>query len=157
MAENLNYKYGGAKALVELHEINMYKFAETWRKAKKLDIKLPETDDEYYKSLEMLLFHLLNSSGNYMKWICKVLNLPNPGIDPAPKPEVIEKEHESYLKNMLDKWKYPLINIEHEAFYSPEYPSRWETKYCIDAMLEHAVMHPIRHAYQLEKLIKEQK
>jgi len=35
----------------------------------------------------------------------------------------------------------------------PAYPSRWGTPYSIDAMLEHAVMHPIRHAYQLEKLM----
>jgi hypothetical protein len=27
------------------------------------------------------------------------------------------------------------------------------TPYSIDAMLEHAVMHPIRHSYQLEELM----
>jgi hypothetical protein len=27
---------------------------------------------------------------------------------------------------------------------------------CIDAMLEHAVMHPIRHAFQLEELMRRQ-
>jgi hypothetical protein len=37
---------------------------------------------------------------------------------------------------------------------TPEYPSRWQTRYCIDAMLEHAVMHPIRHAFQLEELMR---
>lgn len=38
---------------------------------------------------------------------------------------------------------------------TPEYPSRWKTLYCVDAMLEHAVMHPIRHAFQLEELMGE--
>jgi hypothetical protein len=33
------------------------------------------------------------------------------------------------------------------------YPSRWGTEYCIDAMLEHAVMHPIRHEFQLRNLM----
>ena len=32
---------------------------------------------------------------------------------------------------------------------------RRRSRYCIDAMLEHAVMHPIRHAFQLDELIKD--
>jgi hypothetical protein len=37
---------------------------------------------------------------------------------------------------------------------TPEYPSRWKTLYSIDAMLEHAVMHQVRHSFQLEKLMR---
>jgi hypothetical protein len=33
------------------------------------------------------------------------------------------------------------------------FPSRWNVHYCIDAMLEHAVMHPIRHTFQLQELL----
>jgi len=36
------------------------------------------------------------------------------------------------------------------AFDRPEHESRWGVKDYVDAMLEHAVMHPIRHAFQLE-------
>ena len=45
--------------------------------------------------------------------------------------------------------------VSNERLETPEYPSRWQTRYCIDAMLEHAVMHPIRHAFQLYELIKD--
>ena len=38
---------------------------------------------------------------------------------------------------------------------TPEYPSQWKTRYCIDSMLEHAVMHPVRHAFQLDELLKD--
>ena len=44
--------------------------------------------------------------------------------------------------------------VSDEQLETPEYPSRWQTRYCIDSMLEHAVMHPIRHAFQLDELIK---
>ena len=33
--------------------------------------------------------------------------------------------------------------------------TQWQTRYCIDSMLEHAVMHAIRHAFQLDELLKD--
>ena len=50
----------------------------------------------------------------------------------------------------------PLQEIEEKHFHSPCYQSRWGVDYCIDAMLEHAVMHPIRHVFQLEELMLKQ-
>ena len=48
-----------------------------------------------------------------------------------------------------------LREVPDEKLETPEYPSRWQTRYCIDSMLEHAVMHPIRHAFQLDELLKD--
>ncbi len=48
-----------------------------------------------------------------------------------------------------------LREVPNEKLETPEYPSRWQTRYCIDSMLEHAVMHPIRHAFQLDELLKD--
>ena len=46
-----------------------------------------------------------------------------------------------------------LAEVPEERFEDREYPARWKTLYCVDAMLEHAVMHPIRHTFQLERLL----
>ena len=48
------------------------------------------------------------------------------------------------------------MNVEPELFEDKVYTSNWGVNYCIDAMLEHAVMHPIRHEFQLKNLIAEQ-
>jgi hypothetical protein len=45
-----------------------------------------------------------------------------------------------------------LISIEESKFFDAVYKSNWGTDYCIEAMLEHAVMHPIRHEFQLKEL-----
>ncbi len=42
-----------------------------------------------------------------------------------------------------------MADVPVERFYKPEYEAPWKIRYCIDAMLEHAVMHPIRHRFQL--------
>ncbi len=151
--KDIPYKYNGAKALVVLHEIHLRSFYKTWQEAKKVGVKLPETDDPYYKSLDTLLYHLLRSARGYMIWICKQLSLTDPQIDEAPIPEIVVEKAESYLDYLTDKWKYPLKDVPPELFEDKVYKSNWDVDYCIDAMLEHAVMHPIRHEFQLRNLI----
>ena len=43
-----------------------------------------------------------------------------------------------------------------ERFDNPVYLSEWGMQYSIDSMLEHAVMYPILHRFQLQELLKEQ-
>lgn len=147
------YRYKGASALVKLHEIHLRSFYETWKEAKKLNIKLPVTDDPYYKSLDTLLFHLLRSARGYMIWVCEKLGLGDPQINETPPAEIIEQKAVEQLAHLFERWKLPLANVEPELFEDKVYKSNWEVDYCIDAMLEHAVMHPIRHEFQLKNLI----
>lgn len=147
------YKYNGARSLVLLHEENLTNFLRTWQKAKNLNIELPITDDPDYQSLESLLFHVLRSARGYMTWICEKLDLPDPEIDNPPEIINIENNSEKYLNHLFERWCLPLADIEEVNFHYPVYKSRWGVEYCIDAMLEHAVMHPIRHEFQLRDLI----
>ncbi|MFZ1290674.1 MAG: hypothetical protein WAR79_11330 [Melioribacteraceae bacterium] len=147
------FKYNGAGSLVLLHEKHLINFVQTWREAKNLNIGLPKTEDPDYQSLETLLFHVLRSARGYMTWICEKLNLPDPEINSPPEIDAIEKNADEYLVHLFEKWRLPLIEIEEEKFHSPTFTSRWGVNYCIDAMLEHAVMHPIRHEFQLRNLI----
>ncbi len=148
------YRYTGAGSLVLLHEQHLLSCINKWREAKRLNIRLPKTDDSDYKTLETLLRHILRSSRGYMTWICEKLKLPNPQIEKTPEVELIETELKLYVSHLLEKWRLPLVDIPENRFHSPTYSSRWEVDYCIDAMLEHAVMHPIRHEFQLHNLIK---
>ncbi len=88
-----------------------------------------------------------------MIWMCKVLGLPDPGIRPAPDAAHIVREADSYTEHVLERWRAPLSEVPDEKLETPEYPSEWKTLYSIDSMLEHAVMHPIRHTFQLNELL----
>lgn len=148
------YKYNGARSMVIMHEMHMKSLLETWREAKRNGLSLPVTDDGDYASLETLLHHIFRAARGYMTWMCDKLNLPDPEINPAPAAEVIEKEADVYLGYLLDKWRRPLAGVERDKFEKGTHTSRWGVEYCIDAMLEHAVMHPIRHEFQLRQLMK---
>lgn len=150
------YRYNGARSMVLLHETYLKSFLETWREAKNLSVLLPETEDSDYLSLETLLRHVLRAARGYMTWICEKVDLPDPEIRTTPEPDNIANQADEYLVHLLERWRLPLAEIEEENFHSPTYTSRWGVDYCVDAMLEHAVMHPIRHEFQLRKIIEKQ-
>ena len=149
----MTYRYKGAKALVNLHETHLRSCLACWREAKQAKLQLPNTNDTDYDSLEHLLMHILRAARGYMTWICEQLELPDPKIHAVPNLEIVEQEAEAFLEHLLERWRLPLMHVEEKHFYHPSYTSRWGPVYCIDAMLEHAVMHPIRHEYQLRNLL----
>jgi len=150
-----SYKYRGARALVLLHEQYLREFLKTWNVAKAKNIKLPKTDDSNYQTMETLLSHPLRSARSYMIWICEKLGLDDPKIREAPEPGKVEQEAELFLEHLLERWRLPLADIEVKRF-EEVYTSKWGMPLPIEAMLEHAVMHPIRHSFQLKNLMSEQ-
>ena len=142
--------------MVQLHEKHLRSFLKSWKRAKQNNIKLPETDDTDYQSLETLLRHVFRASRGYMTWMCDKLELPNPEINSTPKAEEIVAVADSYLEHLIERWKNPLALVPPEKFEDKLYTARWGVDYCIDAMMEHAVMHPIRHEFQLNNLIEKQ-
>jgi uncharacterized damage-inducible protein DinB len=151
-----HYAYRGARAMVILHEQEMRSFIRTWRAANAAGVALPATDDEDYRSLEHLLHHLLRAARGYLTWMCEMLGLPDPGLPVAPPAEVVAQEADAYLERLLAAWREPLAGVVEQRFYDT-YKSRWGMDYSVDSMLEHAVMHPIRHRFQLEELLEKLK
>ena len=154
MSSDVQYRSRAVRAMVLLHEEHLRRFVHTWRLALAASVTLPPTDDPAYASLPALGKHVLRAAGGYVVWMCEMLTLPDPGIRSAPDVAVIVRDADEYLEHVLDRWRSPLRDVANEQLETPEYPSRWQTRYCIDAMLEHAVMHPIRHAFQLDELLK---
>ena len=150
---DLQFKYRGARAMILLHERHMQEFLATWREFRAAGAALPQTDDPDYASALAVLRHILRAGRGYMTWICDKLQLPDPQIDAVPEDDRIEAEADAYLKHLLLRWRTPLVEVPPERFEDRTYTSRWGMEYCIDAMLEHAVMHPIRHTFQLREIL----
>ena len=147
------YRFAGARALVLLHDRELRAFVAVWRRARDLHLELPASADPSYASLDHLLEHVVRCAGSYLTWICEQLRLDDPGIRPPPPVAAVAGEADAWVEHVLERWRTPLRDLTEEASERPEYPSRWGPRYCIDAMLEHAVMHPLRHRFQLERLL----
>jgi hypothetical protein len=154
MSSDLPYRSRAVRALVLLHEEHLRRFVQTWRRALAVSLNLPPTHDPAYASLGTLGHHVLGAAGSYMVWMCEMLGLPDPGVRSAPDAAAIARDADDYMEHVLERWRTPLQEVGDEKLETPEYASEWKTRYCIDSMLEHAVMHPVRHAFQLEELMK---
>jgi uncharacterized damage-inducible protein DinB len=150
-----DYRYRGARALVLLHEKEMRALLPTWKRAKSAAVRLPATGDSDYASLDSLLHHALRAARGYMTWLCEKLELPDPGIEPPPEAARVERECERYVEHLLARWRMPLAQVE-ESRFGATHKTRWGEDMSCEGMLEHAVMHPIRHRFQLEELMEAQ-
>ena len=157
MSSDLQCRSRAVRALVLLHEEHLRRFVATWRLALDASVSLPASGDPSYASLASLGQHVLGAAAGYLVWICEMLELPDPGVRSAPDATAITRDADDYLEHVLERWRTsPLRQVADDQLETPEYPSEWRTRYCIDSMLEHAVMHPIRHTFQLDELIRRQ-
>ena len=150
-----NYRWRGARALVLLHEKALRELLPAWRRAKAARVQLPATRDPSYQSLESLLHHALRAARGYMTWLCENLGLPDPGIEQPPEAPTVEQEAERYIEHLLERWRLPLTDVE-QARMEAIHMTRWGEAMSLAGMLEHAVMHPLRHRFQLEELLEAQ-
>lgn len=144
----------GVRALVQLQMDEMERLLLVWKKARRLGVKLPATTDPAYQSIDLLMRHPLRSCRGYLTWLCEVLRRPDPRIPEPPEPEAVAAQGAAYLKVLARAWRKHLAWMPGRTLDSFRvYKSRWGAPMTVEAMLEHAVAHPMRHRFQLEELI----
>jgi len=149
------YRYGGARALVMLHEQELKEFAATWMEARERVASLPAPVTSQDTSLDELLHHVLSWARDYMVWTCQKLRLPDPGIRPVPVAEALPRSMPRYLDHLLDRWRLPLTDVSEEVLFHPLHTTRWSIDYPIEALLEHAIVHAMRHRLQLADMMED--
>ena len=154
MSDMPEFRYRGARALMILQEKELRLFVDTWKKAKEVGVTLPPTKNPDYESFDQILHHVVFRARDIMLWICKSLELPEPPFDPVPGAAELEHRVDGYLDRLLLQMRTPLTGVPGRDFYFKTYTSAWRTDYCLDAMLEHLVIHPMRHRFQLEELMQ---
>src|SRR5690606_34310930 len=147
------FVYRGARALTILHERHLREFLALWREARASGVPLPDTSDEAYASYDALLRHVLRAAGRYLIWMCRNLELPDPAVHEVPPVETIASEAADYLDHVLERWREPLRHVQEALFEDRGHTSNWGAQLTIESMLEHAVMHPIRHTFHLQELL----
>lgn len=151
-----DYSSRAARALVLLHDQHLRQCVEIWKQAKAANLQLPATQSEDYRSLDALLHHILRSARIYLFRICQHLGRPAPEIGAVPDVDGLAGQADAYLEHLLEQWRLPLDDVT-DAQMEPD-PELYFAgmPYWVDAMLEHAVMHPIRHGFQLSELMERQ-
>jgi hypothetical protein len=146
------FKSNAVRSCVGLHAIEMRRFHDAWLAFRASGTPLPATDDPSYQSNEHLAGHVLRASRNYLTWIGDCVKRPVTDLDSETDPVVIAGRSAAFMEEVLDGWRRHLALLEDGELAPVTYKSSWGEDYNIEQMLEHAVVHPMRHRIQLERL-----
>ena len=149
--EELTFSSTAVRALVLMQERELRDFVNTWTAAQEANLLLPSTDDPDYASLEALLRHVLGASRFYVNWLCENLELPDPGIDALPESALNTQSIRGFMEQLNRGWRAALTSVRSSEMESASWSTPWGATFTVDSMLEHAVMHPIRHRFQLSE------
>ncbi len=150
----MTFKSRGVRAVVMLQMAEMRQLLVVWRKAKRLGVRLPASRDPAYRNLDLLMHHPLRACRGYLTWLCEVLDRPDPGVPDPPEPKEVASSGATYLKVLERAWQENMAWMPNRVLDSAVvHTSRWGAPMTAEAMLEHAVVHPMRHRLQLEELI----
>ncbi len=147
------FKSNAVRSCVELHEIELKRFYDTWEGFRASGLSLPKTDDPSYRSIDHLGGHVFRSARSYLSWICECVKRPITDLDSDNDPVSVAAKGRLFVDEVLAAWRKHLAPLEDAELAPLVYKSRWGEDYNIEQMLEHAVVHPMRHRIQLERLM----
>jgi len=147
------FKSNAVRSCVELHEIELERFYEVWGRFCASGTPLPATDDPSYASAQHLGGHVFRAARNYLTWIGEFVNRPVTDLDMETDPVSIARRGRAFVDEVLAAWRRHLALLEDRELTPLTRKSRWGEDYSIEQMLEHAVVHPMRHRIQLERLM----
>ena len=149
------FKSNAVRSLVELHEVELNRFFDTWLTFRGSGIALPATEDPNYASPDHLGGHVLRAARNYLTWIGSCVTRPVTDVDLDNDTVSVAAKGRLFLDEVLGAWRRHLASLEDRELSPAVYKSRWDEDYSVEQMLEHAVVHPMRHRLQLERLMRE--
>ena len=148
------FRSRAVRSLVELHERELREFVSTWRRFAASGKPMPDgRGDADYESPERLVAHVQGSARGYLLWTWEVLERPIEGLPMTRDVAVIVPRLDAFMDETLEAWRRHLAPLEDAQLAPKQYMSRWGEPHTIEQMLEHAVVHPMRHRIQLERIL----
>jgi uncharacterized damage-inducible protein DinB len=148
------FRSRAVRSLVELHEGELRSFLATWRRFVASGKPMPDArGDADYESPEKLVAHVQGAARGYLLWIAEQLGRPIPGLERVREAAVIVPRLEAFMEETLAAWERHLASLEDSDLGPKQFATRWGDLMSVEQMLEHAVVHPMRHRIQLERVL----
>ena len=112
----------------------------------------PETEDEDGRSIRTILAHVVRSAHGYADYLRDFFgmargNSPAPPATPVEAAEAVRSALAYTEETLRDHWE-----MTDEQAVKVVVETRWGGRYDIEQLLEHGVVHILRHRRQIEKL-----
>jgi uncharacterized damage-inducible protein DinB len=151
----MEFQSRGVRSLVELHEREMRSFLEVWKRFVSADVAMPEAHgDESYENRERLFGHVLMAARGYLTRIGEWVGRPVTDVDASQDPSAIVARAPQFLDEVLAAYRRHLSAVTVAEFEPQAHRTRWGDLMSVEMLLEHAVVHPMRHRIQLERILE---
>jgi hypothetical protein len=149
-----NYRKGGIGAVMDEYERAAAEFKNLIGNISKTDfVKIvdTETKDDDCRSVQTIVSHVTNSGFGYANYIRDWFSIPKN----SPERKLLSKDEFflrfdtmlAYTSETLEsKWEYSDDDIQKVKMIV-----RWGPQYDLEQLLEHALVHILRHRRQIEK------
>jgi hypothetical protein len=128
---------------------------DVWKRFRTSCKPMPEArGDADYESPERLVAHVQGAARSYMLWIWEMLEKPIEGLPRVRDAALIVPDLEKFQADTLAGWEKHGALLTDDLLTPKQYLSRWGEPHTIEQMLEHAVVHPMRHRRQLERVLE---
>ena len=113
----------------------------------------PQTSDENCRSIQTIMAHVVSAGYGYADYIRPLFSISSTR---TPKRLLSREESVAQLEAMLEYTAQTLEGrweMTDEEIESMTIPSRWGVTYNLEQLLEHAIVHILRHRRQIEKFM----
>jgi len=150
----MEFRSRAVRSLVELHEIELRAFLRVWKEFVESGAPMPEAHgDASYASRESLGGHVLRAARGYLTRIGEWVERPVTDLDATEDPLALAARAPEFAEEVLAAYRRHLASITPEEVDPQVHRARWGDLMSIDMLLEHAVVHPMRHRIQLERIL----
>jgi uncharacterized damage-inducible protein DinB len=114
----------------------------------------PETADENCRSIQTIVSHVVNSGYGYADYLREQFGIPaaRPPKRLLTQPDSLDQIGAMliYMNETLDgRWQ-----MSEEQITATIIQSRWGVRYDMEQLLEHAIVHLLRHRRQIDKFLQ---
>lgn len=149
------YRPGAVGALLDIYERAIHEliqFAEHIPPGEYTEVLDAETEDEDCRTVQTILGHVVRSGYQYADYIKQAFELT------GRKPKTDPVTHETAGAQLGDMMSYTLAAIEpmcsfpYDRFDNIHIKTSWGQEYDFEQLMEHAIVHALRHHRQIERL-----
>ena len=150
----MEFRSRAVRSLVELHEREMRSWLETWQRFVASGLPIPEANgDANYESRDKLGAHVVMACRNYLTRIGEWVSRPVTDVDASTDHSAIVKRAPEFMAEVLAAYRSHLSQVTDQELEPQVHRTRWGDLMSVENLLEHAVVHPMRHRLQLERIL----
>jgi uncharacterized damage-inducible protein DinB len=151
----VEFRSRAVRSLVELHERELRAFLAVWKRFVAANLPLPEAHgDEHYENRERLAGHVLMAARGYLSRIGEWVGRPVSDVDGSQDPHDVVARLAEFADDVLAGYRRHMAEITEQELEPQVHRARWGDLMSVENLLEHAVVHPMRHRIQLERILE---